>query len=94
MGCYNYLHIHVYGNLIALASVQITNSVIVPSLYSGISLAGNTIGRAFIGTMCRSSRSVGLVEDRGRDLNHLISTTAHELGHIFGMYHDTCKLRF
>ena len=87
----NYMRIHVHDNLIALATVQITNSVIVPSLYSGISFAGSTIGIAFTGTMCSSSHSVGLVEDRGRDLNHVISTTAHELGHIFGMNHDTCK---
>ena len=41
--------------------------------------------------MCSDRLSVGLVEDAGRDLSHVISTTAHELGHIFGMNHDTCE---
>ena len=41
--------------------------------------------------MCGDRLSVGLVEDGGRDLSHVISTTAHELGHIFGMNHDTCE---
>ena len=39
--------------------------------------------------MCELQNSVGLVQDGGGSLDDLISTTAHELGHIFAMDHDT-----
>ena len=59
---------------------------------SGIEFDGSTVGIAFTATMCENIRSsVGLVQDGGEDIDSLISTTAHELGHIFAMDHDTCK---
>ena len=58
--------------------------------YSGIEFDGTTIGIAYTATMCEYLRSsVGLVQDGGGQLEQLISTTAHELGHIFAMDHDT-----
>ena len=40
--------------------------------------------------MCQKPESaVGLVQDGGGELDQLISTTSHELGHIFAMDHDT-----
>ena len=59
-------------------------------MYSGTELEGTTIGIAFTATMCEIRRSaVGLVEDGGGELDQIISTTSHELGHIFAMDHDT-----
>ena len=56
---------------------------------SGMRFEGSTIGIAFTATICETPKSaVGLVYDGGEELDRLISTTAHELGHIFGMDHD------
>ena len=55
---------------------------------SGNELVGSTIGIAFTATMCEPRSAVGLVQDGGANLEDLISTTAHELGHIFAMDHD------
>ena len=61
-------------------------------IYSGIELNGTTIGIAFTATLCEYLRSsVGVVQDGGGEMDQLISTTAHELGHIFAMIHDTRK---
>lgn len=49
---------------------------------------GNTVGVAFVGTMCRLMSSVGLSQDGGRSLSNVVATAAHELGHIFNMKHD------
>ena len=54
--------------------------------YRHIDLAGSTIGIAFTSTMCSSTSSVGLSQDRGTD--GVFSTAAHELGHIMNMDHD------
>lgn len=48
---------------------------------------GTTVGIAFVGAMCGTS-SVGVVQDFG-SLAAVGSTTAHEMGHIFSMQHDT-----
>ena len=55
--------------------------------YRGIDLDGNTVGIAFLNTMCDKARSVGLSQD-GRSLSGVVTTAAHELGHIFNMKHD------
>lgn len=49
----------------------------------------NTLGVAHIGGMCNSNRSCSVNEDNGITLAHTIS---HEMGHNFGMYHDTDKI--
>ena len=58
----------------------------------GIDLTGNTVGKSFTGAMC-GSQSVGLTQDGGRSLTSVVSTAAHELGHIFDMTHydEICK---
>ena len=59
------------------------------SLYRrGIDIAGNTVGIAFVGTMCGTLSSVGLSQDRRSGVDSVGSTAAHELGHIFNMAHD------
>ena len=55
---------------------------------SGVNLDGNTVGIAFIRTMCSDTASVGLSQDGARSLESIGSTAAHELGHIFNMNHD------
>ena len=53
------------------------------------------IGIAFTATMCESlTSSVALVKDGGGELDQLISTTSHELGHIFGIDHDTGETHY
>ncbi|XP_065156634.1 A disintegrin and metalloproteinase with thrombospondin motifs 12-like [Atheta coriaria] len=49
----------------------------------------NTLGVANVGGMCKSGRSCSVNEDNGISLAH---TIAHEMGHNFGMYHDTDKI--
>ncbi|KAJ3661835.1 hypothetical protein Zmor_006216 [Zophobas morio] len=49
----------------------------------------NTLGVAHVAGMCKSSRSCSVNEDNGITLAH---TIAHEMGHNFGMYHDTEKI--
>ena len=46
------------------------------------------IGIAFVGTMCNRRSSVGVTMDGGVSFNGVVSTAAHELGHIFNMRHD------
>ena len=55
---------------------------------SGLDLDGDTVGVAFLGTMCSVNDSVGLSQDGGIALSEIVATATHELGHIFNMDHD------
>ena len=55
-------------------------------------ILGNTVGIAYIGTMCNSRVSIGLTQDGARGSVEFVgAVAAHELGHIFNMFHDSGK---
>ncbi|XP_067399806.1 zinc metalloproteinase-disintegrin-like ohanin [Emydura macquarii macquarii] len=58
-------------------------------LITGIDLDGSTVGLAFVGTMCSPTHSAGIVEDHNTNPISIGATMAHEMGHNFGMNHDT-----
>ena len=59
---------------------------------SGQDLNGNTVGIAFIDTVCDDRASVGIVQDGGRNLASVGVTAAHELGHLLNMRHDDSRM--
>ncbi|XP_039625950.1 disintegrin and metalloproteinase domain-containing protein 12 isoform X2 [Polypterus senegalus] len=58
-------------------------------LVSGIYFQGTTIGMAPIMSMCTTEQSGGIVMDHSDNPLGAAVTLAHELGHNFGMNHDT-----
>lgn len=57
-------------------------------LFTGRNLDGNTVGMAYVDTVCHSRYAVGLTESRsiGAWLESLVA--AHEIGHNLGAVHD------
>ncbi|KAK6293900.1 hypothetical protein J4Q44_G00000580 [Coregonus suidteri] len=56
---------------------------------SGVYFQGTTIGMAPIMSMCTAEQSGGIVMDHSDNPLGAAVTLAHELGHNFGMNHDT-----
>uniref|UniRef100_A0A5F9CYX8 ADAM metallopeptidase domain 28 n=1 Tax=Oryctolagus cuniculus TaxID=9986 RepID=A0A5F9CYX8_RABIT len=65
----------------------------IAQLITAKELSGTTVGLAFMSTMCSPYHSVGIVQDHSDNLLRVAGTMAHEMGHNFGMYHDSyvCK---
>ena len=57
----------------------------------GQDLSGNTVGIAYLNTMCGSA-SVGVVQEGSRSTASSGSTFAHEVGHLFNLQHDTSEI--
>ncbi|XP_060624602.2 disintegrin and metalloproteinase domain-containing protein 12 [Anolis sagrei] len=60
-------------------------------LVSGVYFQGTTIGMAPILSMCTAEQSGGIVMDHSDSPLGAAVTLAHELGHNFGMNHDTLE---
>ncbi|XP_066549223.1 disintegrin and metalloproteinase domain-containing protein 12 [Amia ocellicauda] len=60
-------------------------------LVSGVYFQGTTIGMAPIMSMCTAEQSGGIVMDHSDNPLGAAVTLAHELGHNFGMNHDTLE---
>ncbi|XP_036121800.1 disintegrin and metalloproteinase domain-containing protein 12 [Molossus molossus] len=60
-------------------------------LISGVYFQGTTIGMAPIMSMCTAEQSGGIVMDHADSPLGAAVTLAHELGHNFGMSHDTLE---
>ena len=59
----------------------------VTKLLTGVSLRDSIRGKAQVMTIC-SRQSAGVIQDYSRNAAFTANTFAHELGHVFGMYHD------
>lgn len=59
----------------------------VTKLLTGVSLRDSIRGKAQVMAIC-SRQSAGVIQDYSRNAAFTANTFAHELGHLFGMYHD------
>ena len=59
----------------------------VTMLLSGVNLRESVRGKAQVMSIC-TKRSAGIIRDTNGDAAFTAHTFAHELGHVFGMYHD------
>uniref|UniRef100_A0A098M142 Metalloproteinase (Type III) 3d n=1 Tax=Hypsiglena sp. JMG-2014 TaxID=1550645 RepID=A0A098M142_9SAUR len=58
-------------------------------LLTSIDFDGNTVGRAYVGSICHTKQSSGIVQDHSERTSLIAFTMAHELGHNLGINHDT-----
>uniref|UniRef100_H0XCP7 ADAM metallopeptidase domain 28 n=1 Tax=Otolemur garnettii TaxID=30611 RepID=H0XCP7_OTOGA len=61
----------------------------IAQLITATELSGSTVGLAFMSTMCSPYHSVGIIQDHSENLFGVAGTMAHEMGHNFGMFHDS-----
>ncbi|XP_058606252.1 disintegrin and metalloproteinase domain-containing protein 12 isoform X3 [Onychostoma macrolepis] len=66
-----------------------TSALMNPNKAIGVYFQGTTIGMAPIMSMCTAEQSGGIVMDHSDNPLGAAVTLAHELGHNFGMNHDT-----
>uniref|UniRef100_A0A7E4VUE9 Peptidase M12B domain-containing protein n=1 Tax=Panagrellus redivivus TaxID=6233 RepID=A0A7E4VUE9_PANRE len=57
-------------------------------LITDVTFLANVIGKAYKGTMCSYDFSGGIIMDHNPNAASVASTSAHEMGHSFGMEHD------
>jgi hypothetical protein len=57
-------------------------------LFTGRTLDNSVLGIAWIATLCDSTYSTALSADFTTDNTSLVLLAAHEIGHVFGAYHD------
>ncbi|XP_013929562.1 PREDICTED: zinc metalloproteinase-disintegrin-like VLAIP-B [Thamnophis sirtalis] len=60
-------------------------------LLTGINFDGQTIGLAYLGTICQSYNSVAIVQDYNKFTGSVASAMGHEMGHNLGIDHDTAS---
>ncbi|XP_032326731.1 disintegrin and metalloproteinase domain-containing protein 28 [Camelus ferus] len=65
----------------------------VAQLITATGFSGTTVGLAFMSTMCSPYHSVGIIQDHSDNVLRVAGTMAHEMGHNFGMFHNSklCK---